>query len=64
MGQLPKTSTLPWHRVLRASGQLAFPDTDPRFEHQRERLELEGLSTVAGRVPRAAFWRPELDSPA
>ena len=61
MGQLPEDSTLPWHRVLRANGQLAFPEHDSRFERQCERLEADGLSPVAGRLPKSAFWRPELD---
>lgn len=58
---------LPWHRVLRASGQIAFPEGSPMFLEQSARLRAEGVAVVAGRVkmPKrgldldALLWAPE-----
>jgi methylated-DNA-protein-cysteine methyltransferase-like protein len=41
---------LPWHRVLRASGQIAFPEGSPMFLEQSRRLRAEGVPVEAGRV--------------
>ncbi|WP_147651649.1 MGMT family protein [Vulcaniibacterium gelatinicum] len=56
---------LPWHRVLRADGRIAFPPGSPGFREQCARLRREGVKVVNGRVrmPRAgedldaALWR-------
>lgn len=58
---------LPWHRVLRASGQIAFPEGSAMFLEQSRRLRAEGVAVVAGRVkmPKrgldldALLWAPE-----
>lgn len=57
---------LPWHRVLRADGRIAFPPGSPQFDEQVQRLRAEGVVVDAGRVrgQRAAatldkqFWGP------
>ncbi|MCC6506140.1 MAG: Methylated-DNA--protein-cysteine methyltransferase [Alphaproteobacteria bacterium ADurb.BinA280] len=56
---------LPWHRVLRADGRIAFPANSEHFEMQRRRLLAEGVSVVNGRIAaRAArdldamLWHP------
>jgi len=57
--------TLPWHRVLRADGRIAFPPDSPGFAEQSQRLRAEGVDVRNGRVrmPRdedsldAAIWR-------
>lgn len=41
--QLPKNTTLPWHRVLRSSGELAFPPASPAWKRQKRLLEAEGV---------------------
>lgn len=46
--QLPAGSTLPWHRVINASGRIA-PDS-PRYPRQRALLEAEGIAFKADRI--------------
>lgn len=44
---------LPWHRVLRADGKIAFPPGSTGFIEQRKRLLAEGVAVdAAGRVAR------------
>lgn len=58
---------LPWHRVLRASGQIAFPPDSPMFTEQSQRLRAEGVVVKQGRVkmPKASMdldallWAPD-----
>jgi methylated-DNA-protein-cysteine methyltransferase-like protein len=42
--------TLPWHRVLRSDGRIAFPPDAPEFAEQSQRLRAEGVRVEAGRV--------------
>jgi methylated-DNA-protein-cysteine methyltransferase related protein len=42
--------TLPWHRVLRADGRIAFPADTAQFREQVRRLRGEGVVVVSGRV--------------
>jgi methylated-DNA-protein-cysteine methyltransferase-like protein len=44
---------LPWHRVLRADGRIAFPKGSPSWLEQARRLAIEGLTLIEGRVRRA-----------
>ncbi|MBS7456201.1 MGMT family protein [Coralloluteibacterium stylophorae] len=41
---------LPWHRVLRADGRIAFPGGSRGFREQCRRLRAEGVRVEAGRV--------------
>jgi len=41
---------LPWHRVLRSDGRIAFPDGSSGFREQSQRLRAEGVRVEAGRV--------------
>jgi methylated-DNA-protein-cysteine methyltransferase-like protein len=41
---------LPWHRVLRADGRIAFPMGSGAWHEQCERLRAEGVVLVQGRV--------------
>ena len=58
---------LPWHRVLRSSGHIAFPYGSEMFVEQRNRLASEGVLLVAGKVKMikkvldldALFWAPK-----
>jgi methylated-DNA-protein-cysteine methyltransferase related protein len=60
-------ASLPWHRVLRASGRIAFPEGSPMFLEQTRRLRAEGVQVEAGRVsmPKSALdldallWAPD-----
>ena len=57
---------LPWHRILRSDGRIAFPKDSPDFLHQSQRLRAEGVDVRDGRVrlPKpeegldAAVWAP------
>ena len=58
----PDHIKLPWHRVLRANGQIAFPVGSPAFEEQLQRLATEGVLVRNGRVNLAQFgWDGSLD---
>ena len=50
--------TLPWHRVLRSDGRIAFPEDSSGFREQARRLRAEGVTVVNGRV---RMQRRELD---
>jgi len=53
-------SRLPWHRVLRSDGRIAFPPDSPQFAEQSQRLRAEGVRVEAGRV-RGVRAAPTLD---
>ena len=58
---------LPWHRVLRSDGRIAFAPGTRSFREQAQRLRGEGVTVVKGRVrmPKAdasldeMLWAPE-----
>ena len=52
---LPKDSELPWHRVLRANGEIAFPRLSPRYKKQQQNLLDEGVLFKSGRVQKQFF---------
>lgn len=41
---------LPWHRILRSDGRIAFPADSPGFVEQARRLRAEGVEVRNGRV--------------
>ncbi|MBR9910780.1 MAG: cysteine methyltransferase [Gammaproteobacteria bacterium] len=41
--QLPPGSTLPWHRVVNARGQLSLPEGSAAYQLQKSRLQAEGV---------------------
>lgn len=51
---------LPWHRVLRSDGRVAFPEGSAGFHEQVQRLRAEGVRVEAGRV-RGQRAAPTLD---
>ncbi|HEX7029905.1 MAG TPA: MGMT family protein [Gammaproteobacteria bacterium] len=54
----PSSLKLPWHRVLRSNGSLAFPEGSEPHAEQRRRLAREGVELPGGRVPARFFaWR-------
>ncbi|WP_022952392.1 MGMT family protein [Leucothrix mucor] len=65
MGRSPKS--LPWHRVVRSDRSLAFEVGSEGFDTQRQRLELEGVTMLNGKVIAeqpsedldALIWGPE-----
>jgi methylated-DNA-protein-cysteine methyltransferase-like protein len=65
LAQSSEADALPWHRVLRADGRIAFAANSDAFEAQRLRLEAEGVDVRNGRVTKhrsttldAMLWRP------
>lgn len=55
----PTALLLPWHRVLRATGQLAFPPGSSNALEQTGRLQQEGVVVVNNRVKMQQFrWQP------
>ena len=57
---------LPWHRILRSDGRIAFPAGSEGFGEQARRLQAEGVEVRNGRVRLppdegtldAALWGP------
>lgn len=57
---------LPWHRVLRSDGRIAFPEGSHHYREQCQRLRAEGVRVEKGRARRtraepdldAALWGP------
>ena len=59
LSQLPEGSSLPWHRVIAASGHLSLASGTPSGEEQRARLRAEGILLNGDRVDiRRHGWRP------
>ena len=48
-------ANLPWHRVVRADGHLAFAQGSRNYVEQVRRLRAEGVVIRNGKVPRSAF---------
>ncbi|MCX7514066.1 MGMT family protein [Frateuria hangzhouensis] len=55
LGETPQGMELPWHRVLRASGQVALPPGSRGFREQCRLLRAEGIEVINGRVPLSRF---------
>lgn len=59
---------LPWHRILRADGRIAFAPRSAGYREQVARLKAEGVKVRAGRVAiekrddedlDAFLWKPD-----
>ncbi len=54
-------SLLPWQRVLRSDGRLAFPADSTPARKQTSRLQDEDVVVINGRVNMQRFgWQPDL----
>jgi methylated-DNA-protein-cysteine methyltransferase-like protein len=63
LGAAGAEAGLPWHRVLRADGSIAFPRGSRAFREQRARLIEEGVMVANGRVDLDRFgWGRNLDA--
>ncbi len=59
LGTLPAGHSIPWHRVIRNNGQIAFPEGTETCQLQTEKLRLEGVDVYKGRVKMKDFqWQP------
>lgn len=66
--EAPAELGLPWHRIVRADGRLAFPPESEAWREQCRRLRNEGVELRQGRVAErhraraedidALLWRP------
>ncbi len=53
---------VPWHRVLTASGRIAFPEGSRQFREQARRLRAEDVKVRKGRVDMKRYrWRADID---
>jgi methylated-DNA-protein-cysteine methyltransferase-like protein len=60
--ETPPDRELPWHRVLRADGRIAFPPGSRAFREQVRRLAAEGILSRNGRVDLARHgWERDID---
>ncbi|GGD71661.1 methylated-DNA--protein-cysteine methyltransferase [Lacimicrobium alkaliphilum] len=59
LGRAPKEMKLPWQRVLRSDGQLAFPPGSLSAQTQKGLLQEEGVVVLNNRVRLKDFqWQP------
>lgn len=58
LGKLPKGHSVPWYRVIRSNGQIAFPEGSGIYREQVGLLQAEGVEVVNGRVAMRLFrWQ-------
>jgi methylated-DNA-protein-cysteine methyltransferase related protein len=55
LGEADAAEALPWHRVLRADGRLAFAPGSRAFHEQKRRLAEEGVIVAGSRVDLARY---------
>ncbi len=61
LGKTPTHLNLPWFRVIKSNGQLAFPAGSEMALCQQGLLQQEGVVVLNNRVPMADFrWQPDL----
>ena len=61
LGQAPESMQLPWYRILRSNGQLAFAKGSEAAARQKGLLQTEGVVVLNNRVRLAEFqWQPDL----
>lgn len=61
LGKVPDDQTVPWYRVLRSDGRIAFPAGSPQAERQTQRLQEEDVVVLNNRVRLSEFgWRPDM----
>ncbi|WP_354667818.1 MGMT family protein [Alteromonas sp. C1M14] len=52
---------IPWHRIVRADGKIAFPAGSEQAQEQRQRLISEGVGVEGFRIRLKIYqWQPEL----
>ena len=54
---LPKGTTLPWHRVINAQGRISFPPGSEAYKRQQSLLESEGIVFMNSKISlRSYAW--------
>lgn len=60
MGFAPTALNVPWYRVVRSNGQIAFPAGSEAAELQTGLLQEEGVAVFNNRVKMKIFeWQPQ-----
>ena len=60
--QLPANTKVPWYRVIRSSGRIAFDKSSRAYNRQVKRLMMEDVVIFEGRVNMQQYrWQPDLD---
>lgn len=61
MGLAPEAMQVPWFRVLRSDGKIAFPAGSEQANRQTGLLQEDGVVVLRNRVKLAVFqWQPDL----
>ncbi len=60
LGQAPSELQLPWYRVMRSGGQIAFAAGTVQALAQQQLLLTEGVQVRNGRVAKEFWWQPDL----
>ncbi len=61
MQQAPADMPLPWYRIIKSNGQLAFAAGSASAERQKGLLQEEGVVVLNNRVDMKRFaWQPDL----
>ena len=61
LGFVPKNMDVPWYRVLRSNGQIAFPVGSEQLQKQTGLLQQEDVAIFNNRVKMSLFrWQPNL----
>jgi len=59
---IPDGHDVPWHRVITASGKIAFRTGSRAFNEQSKRLQEEDVAILNGRIDMKKYrWQPDLD---
>lgn len=59
LGKLPAGHSVPWYRVIRSNGQIAFPAGTETFITQKTLLEQEGVEVIEGKIKMSLYrWQP------
>jgi len=59
---LPNGHDVPWYRVIRSSGRIAFEKGSDAFNEQSKRLMMEDVAILEGRIDMQKYrWQPDLD---
>ena len=59
---LPLGHDVPWYRVIRSSGRIAFDKGSDAFNEQSKRLMMEDVTILDGCINMQKYrWQPDLD---
>lgn len=55
LSDAPRQLSLPWHRIIRGDGSIAFPDDSKIAKEQAQRLMDEGVTVINNKIPMQVF---------